>query len=171
MLEISTKRLLMRQFRQSDFEIYAAFYANPETARFVGGQMNRNNAWRHMAAILGHWTLKGFGYWAVEELVSGDFIGCVGLAQPSGWPEIELGYWITVEKQRQGYAREACLRARVHAYAAMGLTTLVSYIDPTNQPSIDLAQDLGAVREDIIDLAGFGPHGVYRHPLPHTSQS
>jgi RimJ/RimL family protein N-acetyltransferase len=48
-----------------------------------------------MAPILGHWTLKGFGYWAVEERASGAFVGCVGLWEPSGWPEVELGYWIT----------------------------------------------------------------------------
>ncbi len=163
MLEMTTERLLMRQLRQSDFETYAAYYSDPDAARFVGGQMDRNRAWRHMATILGHWALKGFGIWAVEEQASGRFVGCVGLWEPCGWPEIELGYWILPEKQRLGLAAEASLKAREHAYMAMGLTTLVSYIDPENLPSRRLAERLGATFEEVIDLAGLGPHCVYRH--------
>ena len=170
MLEMMTDRLLMRQLRQSDFDVYAAYYSDPETARFVGGQMDRNKAWRHMAAILGHWTFKGFGIWAVEERASGEFVGCVGLWEPSGWPEIELGYWVVPEKQGQGLAKEASLKAREHAYSVMGLATLVSYIDPANEPSKRLARRLGAVCEEIIDLAGLGPHCVYRHPPPTAAR-
>jgi RimJ/RimL family protein N-acetyltransferase len=49
------------------------------------------------------------------------------------------------------------------------LTTLVSYIDPANQPSMQLAQQIGAVYEQTINLTGFGEHRVYRHPPPVSS--
>lgn len=163
-LEMTTQRLHMRQLRSAGFEAYATIYSNPETARFIGGQMDRYRAWRHMAAIVGHWTLKGFGIWAVEERSSGAFIGCVGLWEPAGWPEIELGYWIVPQMRGQGLAREASQKAREHAYSTMGLTTLVSYIDPSNEASKRLAERLGAWCEGIIDLAGLGPHCAYRHP-------
>lgn len=165
-MELTTSRLLLRMPRQADFEIYAAYYADPETARFVGGQMDRFKAWRHMAALAGHWALKGFGIWAVQERASGAFIGCTGLWEPAGWPETELGYWLVREKQGQGLAKEAALAARSHAYSSMGRRTLVSYIDPDNKPSRRLAESLGATCETIIDLAGLGDHCVYRHPPP-----
>lgn len=165
-MEIATGRLVLRQFRQDDFEVYAQYYADPHTARFVGGQMSREQAWRHMAAVVGHWSLKGFGQWAVEEKSSGEVIGCVGLWEPEGWPERELGYWLVESAQGNGYATEAALAAREHAYVALGATTLVSYIDPSNEPSKRVAERLGAWLEDTIALLDLGPHCVYRHPAP-----
>ena len=64
----------------------------------------------------------------------------------------------------KGYALEAALAARKYAYANLKLKTLVSYIDPANEPSIRLAERMGAKYEETIDLIGNGPHCVYRHP-------
>lgn len=76
-----TDRLLLRQWRPEDFEKFAAYYADESLARFVGGRCDRETAWRKMAALAGHWVLRGFGCWAVEERDSGDLAGCVGLWQ------------------------------------------------------------------------------------------
>ncbi len=162
-MEIETERLLMRQWTQEDFEIYAAYYANEETARFVGGQMDRAKAWRHMAAVAGHWLLRGYGFWAVDEKVSGKFIGCVGLWKPEGWPELELGYWLTEEGQGKGYATEAAIKARDYAVEELKADTLVSYIDLANNASIKVVERMGAKREEIMELLDLGPHCVYRH--------
>ena len=80
-----------------------------------------------------------------------------------GWPELELGYWLVKEQQGKGYAYEACLRCVQHARDMLRARSLVSYIDPRNGPSIRLARRLGAVHESTIELAGHGPHCVYRH--------
>lgn len=168
MIEIQTERLLLRGWRQSDFEIYAAYYSDEETARFVGGQMTRDKAWRHMAAIVGHWELKGFGIWAVEEKSSSDLVGCIGLWEPEGWPELELGYWLVGSAHGKGYATEAGLRARTFAYKELGAATLVSYIDPKNVPSMRVAERMGATNEKTIELLDLGPHCVFRHPPAGT---
>lgn len=167
-MELETDRLRLRLWRQEDFEIYAAYYAREETARFVGGVMARDKAWRHMAALAGHWTLKGFGVWAVEEKASGDFIGAAGLWEPEGWPELEVGYWLVNMAHGKGYATEAASSARHHAYSRLGATTLVSYIDPSNTPSRKVAERLGAREEGVIDLLDLGLHCVYRHPSPEA---
>ena len=162
-MEFETERLLMRQWTQDDFEIYAAYYANEETARFVGGKMDRAKAWRHMAAVVGHWLLRGYGFWAVDEKSSGKFVGCVGLWKPEGWPELELGYWLVEDAFGKGYATEAAIRSLQYAYNDLNVDTLVSYIDPANEPSIAVAERLGADREKIINLLDLGPHCVFRH--------
>lgn len=164
MVELHTPRLLLRQPRGSDFETYAAYYADEETARYVGGQMTRDKAWRHFAALVGHWTLKGFGIWAVEEKSSREFAGCIGLWEPEGWPELEVGYWLVPEMQGKGYATEAALAARRYAWQSLGAETLVSYIDPDNIPSQKVAERMGAKMEEIIELLDLGPHCVFRHP-------
>ena len=40
--------------------------------------------------MMGHWVIRGFGVWAVEEKATGDFCGIVGLWYPEGWPEREM---------------------------------------------------------------------------------
>lgn len=164
--ELETERLLLRGWRSEDFESFAAFYADEATARFVGGVEDRSQAWRRLAAIVGHWALRGYGTWAVEERSSGRFAGGVGLWRPEGWPELELGYWLVAEAHGKGYATEAGAAARDYAFDRLGAETLVSYIRPDNEPSKRVAERLGARFEEVIELATFGPHCVYRYARP-----
>ena len=126
--------------------------------------MPRAKAWRHMAAVVGHWTLRGFGQWCVETKGTGEVIGCVGLWQPEGWPELEVGYWLIDAAHGKGFATEAASRARDFAYDHLKANTLVSYIDPANEPSKKVAERMGAWHEDTIELLDLGPHCVFRHP-------
>ena len=164
--ELETERLHMRQWREDDFEAYAAYYADEETARFVGGQAERGTAWRRMAAIIGHWVLRGYGPWAIDEKATGKFVGSVGLWFPEGWQDLELGYWLLPEMQGKGYATEAGARARDHGFEVVGAETLISYIHPDNEPSKRVAERLGARYEKTLELGTHGPHCVYRYPKP-----
>lgn len=163
-MQLVTDRLILRHWRESDFNTYARFFEDAVQTRFIGGACTPNEAWRRMAAVAGHWTLMGFGLWAVESRSDKELVGCVGVQYPKGWPEHELGYWIGAEHQGKGYATEACVCAREHAYTELGFKTLVSFIDPDNIASIRVAEKLGAQREQEIELLDFGAHCVYRHP-------
>lgn len=160
---IETDRLQLRQWNENDFEKIAAYYADENSAKYVGGQKNADEAWRLLALHIGHWQLKGFGYWAVDEKHTGDFVGCVGLWQSSGWPELELGYWLVNEHHGKGYALEAALRCKDYARDVLQAGSLVSYIAPNNTASIKLAEKLGAKYEETIELLEHGAHCVYRH--------
>lgn len=160
---IETERLRLRQWTLNDFDAVARYYADEDNARYVGGKKDADQAWRHLALHVGHWQLKRFGYWAVDEKQAGDFVGCVGLWQSPGWPELELGYWLMPEHQGKGYATEACRKCIQFAREVLQAKSLVSYIDPGNKPSQSVATRLGAVHERTIELASHGPHCVYRH--------
>lgn len=165
-MEIETDRLRLRHWREDDFEAYAAFYTDEELCRFIGGACSRFEAWRRLAMVAGHWALRGFGLWAVEERVSRRFVGCVGLQHPAGWPELEVGYWVVREMQGRGYATEAARAARDYAFDTLHAEQVVSYIDPDNAASIRVAERLGAIAESIVDLPVCGEHRVYRHRRP-----
>ncbi len=160
---IETERLLLRGWHADDYEAYASFYSDETNAKYVGGQRDADQAWRGLALMIGHWHLKGFGYWVVEEKGSGAFAGAVGLWQSAGWPELELGYWLVPDAQGKGYALEAAWRCLDHAREVVRAPSLVSYIAPANKASIRLAEKLGARYEETIELLDHGPHGVYRH--------
>jgi RimJ/RimL family protein N-acetyltransferase len=59
---LETSRLVLREFRPSDVEPYALMMANPEVCRFLGDgtPLDRADAWRQLAPIIGHWELRGF---------------------------------------------------------------------------------------------------------------
>ncbi len=162
-MELTTERLVLRQWSEKYFNKYAEIYADEKLARYIGGKMDRPCAWLRMAAEAGHWTLRGFGTWAVEEKGTQKFVGSTGLWYPEGWPNLELGYWLVPEMYGKGYATEAGMKSRQYAFNELGAKTLVSYIDPTNEPSKRVAERLGAKYEETIELLNLGPHCVYRY--------
>ena len=162
---LETPRLRLREWRESDLDGFADFWAHEETARFVGGVKSRADAWRALAMQLGHWRLRGYGLFVVEEKASGAFAGWSGPYYPEGWPEPELGWALAARFQGKGYATEATRAARDFAYGALGWTTAVSLIDPDNHASLRVAERLGARRDGVFDLRGTEV-GLFRHPSP-----
>lgn len=160
---IETDRLIMREFRHdSDFEAYAQFYAS-ELTQYYGGPLDRSKAWRAAAAMMGHWTIRGYGAWAVEEKSSNDFCGIVGLWNPEGWPEREITWGIVAGKQGLGIAAEAAKRSKRYAYETLGWSSVYSCISEQNLPSIRLAEKLGATLNRKIESESRGTVLVYQH--------
>jgi RimJ/RimL family protein N-acetyltransferase len=166
-VELETERLRLRRLRESDHTTLAEFYADPEMTRYLGGPVDAADAWQWLLAAIGHWTIRGFGQFALDERTSGAFCGVAGLIRHFDWPELELGWRVFREHQGRGYATEAAHRIRAHAYEVLGAQTLVSYIDPENLPSVRVAKRLGAHRDGTITLRG-RPAEVYRHPGPDS---
>jgi RimJ/RimL family protein N-acetyltransferase len=90
---LETERLILRMWRDDDHEQYAKLCADPEVMRFLGGKtFSPMESWRHMAFMIGHWHLRGYGPWAIEEKSSGRLLGRIGFFNPAGWPGFELGW-------------------------------------------------------------------------------
>jgi len=161
---LETERLRLRAHRAGDHPRVADYMAD-EGARFTGGEGDAVDAWRRMSAQAGTWALLGFGMWAIADKASDLYLGVAGGHRPVDWPEREIGYWLHPDARGRGIAFEAVTAARDWLYAHAGWTTAVSYIDPLNQASRALAEQLGAVHENTITLRD-EPAVVYRHPAP-----
>jgi RimJ/RimL family protein N-acetyltransferase len=118
-----------------------------------------------MAAFAGHWSLRGYGFWALEEKGTGQFVGYSGLSFPEGWPEPEVGWGLLKTAQGKGFATEASLRAREYGYSTIGFKTLISFIDLRNVASRAVAERMGAKYERTAMLFG-SEAGIFRHPPP-----
>ncbi|MEM7290218.1 MAG: GNAT family N-acetyltransferase [Pseudomonadota bacterium] len=164
---IESARLIFRAFREeTDFDAYANFYASEQT-RYYGGPLDRSNAWRAAAAMMGHWVIRGFGAWAIEEKATGDFCGIVGLWYPESWPKREITWSIVPEKQGKGFAYEGAIRTRQYAYETLGWDTVHSCILEGNIASIGLVEKLGATLEHERVHPTRGKFLVYRHVENH----
>jgi len=161
-----TARLVLRSFVASDVEPYVRMMADPEVTRFLGdgSPLDRIDAWRQLALLIGHWELRGFGLWAVEERSSGRFIGRIGCHEPEGWPGFELGYVLAREAWGQGLAREGAAAALEYARRELGRDRIISLIRPGNGASIAVAEHFGARHTDRIDFYGAATD-VYTYPL------
>jgi RimJ/RimL family protein N-acetyltransferase len=146
---IQTERLRMRGWRDGDFEAFADILADPEVARGLGTQagMTWQEAWRDMSMMAGHWALKGFGHWVLEERESGELVGRAGLYFPPTWPELEVGWTVARAHWGKGYAAEAGRAACKWAHDELGARHIVSLILPTNSQSIRVAEKLGETPE------------------------
>jgi len=152
-IQLETERLLLRMWREDDFETYAEMCADPDVMRYLGGKtLNRMEAWRHMAVMVGHWYLRGYGHWVVEEKASGKFIGRIGFLNPEGWPGFEIGWTLAPSAQGKGYAIEGARRALAYAFTEMEQEHVISLIQPKNQPSIRVAERLGEKLEGHTEL-------------------
>ena len=162
---LTTSRLYLRPLAATDFEPYATMMADPEVTRYLGEgrPLDRADAWRQLAIFIGHWELRGFGMWAVEDRDTGRFLGRIGCYEPEGWPGFEIGYALARDAWGQGYAREGAAAALTFAQQVLGRKDVISIIRPANTASIAVAASLGARRSRRIDFFG-AESAVYTYP-------
>jgi len=159
---IHTERLLLRPYRLEDFPHLLALYET-ERAAFIGGRLSPRQVWDGFMNCIGQWDVLGLGGWAVEEQASGALVGEVAVHRPADYPETELGWLLFDGFEGRGYAHEAAKAARQWAFSALGLSSIVSYIDRDNARSIRLAERLGAMLDPGAATPNGDPCFVYRH--------
>lgn len=171
--ELRTRRLRLTALREDHFDAYARMLADVSSTRHVGDgrPLDRLNAWRSMAMLLGHWMLRGYGMWALERLGDGHFVGRVGLLQPEGWPDLELGWMIEPASRNQGYASEAAGAALDYAWRVLQAPRVVSLVRPADAVSEKLATHLGGERVDTLDFCGSPTHVFAYHPPANLARS
>ena len=160
---LTTGRLTLREPRESDFAAMLTFNDSPR-AVFVGGGSDRQRVWRTHLSNIGHWALRGYGFFSVDTK-AGDFVGRVGVIFHDGWEEPELAWHLYDGHEGKGYAYEAALAARADYHARISPRPVVSYVDVGNARSEALARRLGAVLEKTLNDDQGHDH-VYRHPAP-----
>ncbi|MBB3892553.1 RimJ/RimL family protein N-acetyltransferase [Phenylobacterium haematophilum] len=141
---LETARLLLRPTSGEDFEPWAAFSADEEASRFLGGPQPREAAWRMMCTMAGSWVVRGFGMFSVIEKESGRWVGRLGPWQPEGWPGTEVGWGVAREFWGRGYATEGATAAIDWAFDHLGWTEVIHCIDPGNVNSQAVARRLGS---------------------------
>jgi RimJ/RimL family protein N-acetyltransferase len=155
-VRLESERLVLRWFREDDFEPHRQICRDPEVMRFLGDgkPMNDIEVWRQLAWFMGHWYFRGYGIWAVEEKRTGNLVGRIGFISPIGWPGFELGWTLARSSWGKGYATEGAQRALRYCFEEMGRDHVISCIAPDNVASARVAERLGETVEGKTELLG-----------------
>jgi RimJ/RimL family protein N-acetyltransferase len=168
---LESERLILRMFEEADWRSMHAHYANPDCTRFTLGRvLSEGESWRMTATLAGHWLMRGYGPYALEEKASGAMVGTVGLWYPVDFPEREIKWAINPSCWGRGYASEAARIVQNMAREVYPGQAPISFIHKDNQASVRVALAIGATLEDEIDFRG-GRFRIYRHPGGATMQS
>ncbi|MDP2808545.1 MAG: GNAT family N-acetyltransferase [Rhodocyclaceae bacterium] len=161
---LETDRLVLRMFVENDWRALHEHFSDPDCTRFTFRRaLTEAGTWRAMASMAGHWQLRGYGPYALEEKSTKAVLGTVGLWYPIEWPEPEIKWALARRHWGKGYASEAVRAVQRMAREFMPDLSLISLIDRQNASSIRLALAVGATLEREMEFAG-GLFHIYRHP-------
>jgi RimJ/RimL family protein N-acetyltransferase len=152
--DLRTERLLLRQWRDDDFEPFAALNGDPEVMRHFPRTLSRAEsdalAERQRTLI----AERGWGLWAVE--APEGFIGFVGLSEPRFeehfTPAVEVGWRLARHGWRKGYATEAARAAVAYGFGELALDEIVSFTAVVNDRSRGVMERLGMTYDPDDDF-------------------
>jgi RimJ/RimL family protein N-acetyltransferase len=145
---IATEHLNVRAFRPEDGDDLYAYLSRPEVYRFEPGEpLDHQQAGKRAQDFS-----NSPDFWAVELRAEGKVIGQVYFSQvePQHQMTWELGYILSPDYQRQGYASEAAAALVQAGFAAAGIHRVVAHCNPENLASWKLLEKIGFRREGLM---------------------
>jgi RimJ/RimL family protein N-acetyltransferase len=155
MTDIRTDRLLLRRWRDSDRDAFAALNADPVVMEHLLGPMTRDRSDAFVERIKAQWDQRGWGLWAVEVPGVATFIGYIGLWPADdaiGRPAVEVGWRLARQHWGHGYATEGAGHALRYGFEMLGLEEIVSFTVPQNERSRRVMDRIGLVHDPSDDF-------------------
>lgn len=160
MNRLDTARLILRRPQGADLPAYRRYCLSDRT-RFTGGPYTAAAACEKLAAMIGHWDIRGFGRLILCDRISGRAMGHVGALQleDNHVPEMTWTLWSGAD-EGQGLAQEAARAYLHHAHLTGRFPALVAHVEADNRRSCQLALRLGAVCDLTAPAPGWMPNGL-----------
>jgi ribosomal-protein-alanine N-acetyltransferase len=153
---VKADRLTLRRWRPSDRKPFAAMNADPEVMEHFPAPLTQDDSDTMIDRMESGFEEHGFGLWALEIAVTGEFIGFTGLSVPSFQahftPAVEIGWRLSRSSWGQGYATEAANCALDIGFGHFGLAEIVSFTTTTNSPSQAVMRRLGMTHDPADDF-------------------
>lgn len=148
--QLETQRLILRQWNEADYEKFAELNSDSTVMEFFPSLLSQeqSNAMAHKCQTL--IAKRGWGLWAAEIKVSGEFIGYVGLHEPEAQlpcsPCTEIGWRLHKQYWSRGYATEAAREVLRFGFQEICLNEIVSFTAVTNIRSWSVMERLGLIK-------------------------
>ncbi|KUJ37293.1 acetyltransferase [Streptomyces albus subsp. albus] len=155
MPELRTDRLLLRRWRESDLEPWAAMNADPEVREHLGELLTREQSDAAVALMRAEFDERGFGWWALEVRETGEFIGRAGLDEVDEdmpFAGVDVGWRLMRSAWGHGYATEAALGCLAFGFEGLGLSEVVASTTVDNLRSQAVMRRIGMTRDPADDF-------------------
>ncbi len=164
---LTTKRLLLRRWREEDRLPFQQINADPRVMEFMPGLLSTQESDALIARIEDHFERYGFGLFAVEHKDSANLIGYLGMMVPafqaSFMPAIEIGWRLGAEYWGKGFATEAAREVLRYAFGNLKLESVVAFTVSQNLRSRRVMERIGMRHEPSEDFDH--PNLPDGHPL------
>ncbi len=145
---LDTERLILRYFTEADVDNLYELDSDPEVMRYInGGQASDREQIRSqiLPGFLKYYDdYQGYGYWAVEEKLSGEFIGWFHFRPPlDGGEDIELGYRLKRAFWGKSYATEGAIALIHKGFTELGTERVFAKALAVNAGSIRVMEKAG----------------------------
>ena len=134
---LETERLVLREYTYGDFDALYKILSDPETMKHYPKPYDEKGTMRWLNWSLDNYSRYGFGLWAIELKSSGIFIGDCGITMQNIDGEMlpEIGYHISKDFWRRGYAKEAASAVRDWVFSNTEFDSVYSYMTYSNVAS------------------------------------
>ncbi|MBT8198539.1 MAG: GNAT family N-acetyltransferase [Acidimicrobiia bacterium] len=151
-----TERIRFRPYQREDVALVLEMFSDPDARRFYPSIDGPQAAETWIAWSRDLYDTTGFGMWAIEHVETGEFLGDCGLTlQPvEGESMLEVGYHLTQSHRGRGYATEAGIACRNHAFEVLGSSEVCSVVDPMNEASRAVASRIHAQSRTFTNHEG-----------------
>ena len=160
---LETEHLILRSFREEDFDAMARLFANPDFMRFsLGVFTERKQTVAFIEKVMGWDRADIPSQFAVVGRGEDTLIGYCGFFYhpEHGIEDIEIGYRLHPDYWNRGLITEAARAVRDHGFRDRNLSRVISLIHPENIPSRRVAEKNGMKVKKEITFRGF-PTLVY----------
>ncbi len=155
---LSTDRLDIRPFRETDLDGLFRMYGDEQTMRYSGGSggaHTREETAASLARLMAHQQEHGFSLYALIDRERDEFVGECGMVQVEfTGPEVEIAYYIVRDHWGQGYATEATRACLDHGFADLGLDRIIGLAWPDNPASLRVMEKSGMTYEGMHTYYG-----------------
>lgn len=150
---LETKRLILRQLEETDFDDWTAVLGDPEVMYAYEHGFSDDEVRQWIDRQRERYAKDGFGLWAAVEKGAGELIGDCGITMQDwcGREVPEIGYHLRRDKWRRGFAAEAARACKEYAFTVLGFSEVFSIIRDNNLPSQRVALRSGmSVRGSFV---------------------
>ncbi|MDJ0767867.1 MAG: GNAT family N-acetyltransferase [Ilumatobacter sp.] len=165
--QISTPRLTLRPWCDSDRSVFARLHADPAVMADLGGPIDRRRSDAKLDRYVSMFDRHGLTRWAVDRS-DGSFLGYAGIMLVEGDHPLgvhhEIGWRLRRAAWGKGYATEAASAALHDAFTRVGLSEVLAYtsVDNVRSQAVmrrleltrDPSRDFTAVYDDIGEWNG-----------------
>ena len=138
-IELETDRLKLRQWKESDFPLFATMNADPVVMEYYPNTLSEDESNAMANKLKKLISERSWGFWAVETKKGKAFIGFVGLHKPTYdlpvTPCVEVGWRLDKKYWGKGYATEAARESLRFAFEKLKLNEVYSFASVSNERS------------------------------------